>query len=146
MQEGTLAEILDWSAAQPPWQRDALHRLFTAGPLTVPDLDELLDLAKAKHGLIEPREAAPLETAHLAIGDGSTAPISLLSVTHHQGVNALAPEQTVTSSTSQDQRWVTVVAADGVKRTRTRPTGWRESFLFRGPPRFESRDSKPPYR
>jgi hypothetical protein len=97
MHEETLVGILGWSVAQPPWQRDAIRRLFTAGALDAADFDELLELAKARHGLADPRDAAPLEKAHLAIGDGdgSSPPVSLLSITHHQGVNALAEEQTV---------------------------------------------------
>jgi hypothetical protein len=95
MQNEILANILDWSGAQPLWQRDALRRLFTAGSLGGADFDDLLELAKAKHGLAKARDGDPLHEAHLAIGDGSTTPVSLRSVTHHRGVNALAPEQTV---------------------------------------------------
>ena len=94
MQEGILAETLDWSAGQPGWQRDALRRLFTAGPLGAADLDDLLDLCKSKHGLSKARTPKPLAGEHLAIGDAAAA-VSLASVTHHRGVNALAPEQTV---------------------------------------------------
>lgn len=50
IQERALAETLDWSAAQPLWQRDALRRLFTAGSLAAADFDELLQLTKTKHG------------------------------------------------------------------------------------------------
>lgn len=100
MQEGTLAELLEWSATQPHWQRDALRRFFTAGSISPADLAELLKLAKAKHGLAEDTTGAPLEADHLAIGSGPTAPVSLMSVTHHAGVNALASEQTVSFGSS----------------------------------------------
>lgn len=96
MQERTLAEILDWSTGQPAWQRDALRRLFAAGTLAATDLDDLLELAKARHGLADARDAAPLAREHLSIGSASTTAVELLRVTHHQGVNALAPEQTIT--------------------------------------------------
>jgi len=90
-----LGEILDWSAKQPPWQRDALRRLFTAGALTASDLDDLLQLAKAKHGLGKPRSPQPLAKEHLGIKESGTDPVSLVSVTHLAGVNALAPNQTI---------------------------------------------------
>jgi hypothetical protein len=95
MQPDILAEILEWSLKQPAWQRDALRRLFTAGGLSVTDLDDLLDLCKAGHGLSEPRGAQPLAKEHLAIKESGAGPVSLVSLTHHAGVNALAKEQTV---------------------------------------------------
>src|SRR6185295_8888092 len=95
MQEGTLAEILDWSTTQPDWQRDALRRFFAVGPLGATDLDDLLDLCKSRHGLSDPRTAAPLLKDHLPIGATGATVVSLTSVTHHRGVNALAPEQTI---------------------------------------------------
>lgn len=95
MADDVLAEILAWSAERPAWQRDTLRRLFTAGSLTPADLDDLLDLCKAKHGLSKPRPPEVLAEEHLPIKNGGTASVSLASVTHHRGVNALAPEQTV---------------------------------------------------
>ena len=95
MQDDVLAEILEWSTKQPAWQRDALRRLFTTGALAPADLDDLLDLCKARHGLTRPRRPQALAKEHLAIKEAGTAPVSLVSVTHHAGVNALAPDQTV---------------------------------------------------
>jgi len=95
MQDGFLAELLAWSADRTGWQRDALRRLFTAGSLAAADLDDLFDLCKAKHGLSEARAPQVLAEEHLPIKEGGVAPVSLVSVTHHCGVNALAPEQTV---------------------------------------------------
>ncbi len=91
-----LADILAWSLTQPEWQRDALRRLFAAGSVTAEDIDDLLDLCKAKHGLGEPRTPDLLTKNHLAVKEGDTAPVSLVKLTHHHGVNALAPEQAVT--------------------------------------------------
>jgi len=91
-----LADVLTWSSERPAWQRDALRRLFTAGTLTPADVDELLDLCKASRGLSSPRTPDVLARAHLPITDGGPGPVSLIDVTHHRGVNALAPEQTVT--------------------------------------------------
>ncbi len=91
-----LDEILAWSTERPAWQRDALRRLFTVGTLTLSDLDELTTLCKAGHGLAAPGSPDMLATSHLAIPGGMSAePVTLASVTHHRGVNALAPEQTV---------------------------------------------------
>lgn len=94
MGSDVLAEILEWSTTQPAWQRDALRRLFTTGALTEDDIDELLALCKARHGLTEAK-AVPLGTPHLAVKDGRTTAVTLTSVTHHRGVNALAIEQTL---------------------------------------------------
>ncbi len=96
MSSDPLADILAWSLNQPEWQRDALRRLFAAGSLSAKDLDDLLELCKAKHGLGEPRTPDPLTKNHLAVKEGDTAPVSLVKLTHHHGVNALAPEQAVT--------------------------------------------------
>jgi hypothetical protein len=95
MQQDVLAEVLEWSAKQPAWQRDALRRLFTAGGLSGTDLEDLLDLCKAGHGLSNPRAVRSLAREHVAIKEAGAAPVALISVTHHTGVNALAPEQTV---------------------------------------------------
>jgi len=95
MGNDVLAEILDWSSKQPSWQRDALRRLFTAGSLSSDDADELLEICKALHGLAKPKAAMFLEKEHLAIKEGDGKPVSLVSLTHHRGVNALALEQTV---------------------------------------------------
>jgi len=55
------AEILQWSAFQPLWQRDALRRLFTVGTLTSTDLDALHEICKSVHGLASSsKKAMPL--------------------------------------------------------------------------------------
>jgi hypothetical protein len=89
-----LSEILEWSKGRPLWQRDALRRLFAAD-LTHEDVEELVEICKSGHGLAEPPNVAPLSAEHLAISDEATEPVSLISVTHHEGVNALAPSQTL---------------------------------------------------
>jgi hypothetical protein len=88
-------EILEWSKGRPNWQCDALRRLLTAGGISDADVGDLVDLCKSAHGLTEPRVASPLKEEHLAIKGTETAAVSILSVTHHCGVNALAAEQTV---------------------------------------------------
>ena len=93
--QDVLADILDWSTERPGWQRDALRRLFTAGRLSTPDLGELVELCKSPHGLAKTVSPQPLRAEHLALSSPQTVPVSVVSVTHRRGVNALAPEQTV---------------------------------------------------
>ncbi len=95
MQDEVLADILEWSKGRLGWQRDALRRIFSAGPLTAADFDDLADLCKAAHGLSPSRTADVLAEKHLAITGAAETPVRLISVTHHRGVNALAPEQMV---------------------------------------------------
>jgi hypothetical protein len=65
--EDVLAEIAGWSKGQPDWQRDALRRIFKGGEISPEDVDDLLDLCKAAHGLSGPRSAVPLSPDHIAI-------------------------------------------------------------------------------
>jgi hypothetical protein len=93
------SEILDWSKDRPGWQRDALRRLFSAGEIGQEELDELVHLCKAARGLAEPLSPKPLAREHLATMDASSDAVSLVSLVHHKGANALAAEQTITFGT-----------------------------------------------
>ena len=93
--QDVFAEILEWSRERPAWQRDALRRLFTSGKLSAESLGELVELCKSPHGLGKALSPEPLKAEHLAVSNPQTVPVSLVSVTHRRGVNALAPEQTV---------------------------------------------------
>jgi hypothetical protein len=93
--QDVLAEILEWSTERPGWQRNALRRLFTTGKLMQEDLAELVELCKSPHGLAKTVSPQPLKAEHLALSSPQTVPVSVVSVTHRQGVNALASEQTV---------------------------------------------------
>jgi len=95
VQSETLTEILEWSTRQPAWQRDALRRLFATGRLAAEDMDDLVELCKARHGLLPARDGTPLSKEHLAIGGEAEFPVSLVAVSHQHGVNALAADQTV---------------------------------------------------
>jgi len=90
-----LAEILAWSSGRPAWQRDALRRLLTRGPLSEADLEELLELCKAVHGLAPKRPFTPLAEEHIPAKDAGQSVVTLTAITHHASVNALAPEQTI---------------------------------------------------
>lgn len=89
-----LSEIFSWSQERPAWQQDALRRLLTSGNLSAKDFDDLAAIAKSAHGLAKAK-ADPLKSEHVPIRSRQTAPVSILSVTHRQGVNALAPNQTI---------------------------------------------------
>ena len=92
-----LNEILRWSLSldRPPWQRDALRRLVTKGELDETDIGELSNLCKSRHGLGDRAKPVPLDANHLPQSDSRKKPVSLESLTHHAGVNALAQDQTV---------------------------------------------------
>ncbi|MDE0224392.1 MAG: ATP-binding protein, partial [Gammaproteobacteria bacterium] len=93
-----LDELLDWSVGRPVWQRDALRRLVVTGELSEKDIDDLTEICKAKHGLAEQEVTHPLTKEDVPTRGESTAPVSLTSIYHHRGVNALAEGQTLAFS------------------------------------------------
>ena len=90
-----LQEILDWSKDRPAWQRDALRRLLLQGQLSDDDIRALADICKAAHGLAAHQEATPLARAHVPTKSNAAVPVSLVSIFHHRGVNALAEGQSL---------------------------------------------------
>ena len=90
-----LQEILTWSKDRPPWQRDALRRLVLDGELGEQDVRELADICKGDYGLVDKKDAAPLTKDHVPSGTGAASAVSLDSISHHKGVNALAEGQTL---------------------------------------------------
>jgi len=90
-----LQEILEWSQARPLWQRDALRRLVLSGELTDEDISSLTEICKSAHGLAEQQETDPLTKVHMPDRTASAFPVSLVSIFHHRGVNALAEDQTL---------------------------------------------------
>lgn len=90
-----LQEIFTWSKDRPAWQRDALRRLVLNGELTEQDSRELADICKGDYGLAEKKDAAPLTKEHVPAGRSATSAVSLESIFHHKGVNALAEDQTL---------------------------------------------------
>ena len=91
-----LQEILEWSQGRPAWQRDALRRLVLNGELSVDDTRALAEICKAAHGLAEQQEVTPLTRDHMPATSDVVAPVSLVSIFHYRGVNALAESQTLT--------------------------------------------------
>jgi len=90
-----LAEIFEWSKERNAWQRDALRRLILNGDLSDDDICELSAICKSAHGLAEQQTAIPLAEEHVPSETVGAAPISLVSIFHHHGVNALADDQTL---------------------------------------------------
>lgn len=74
-----------------------MRRLFTKDGLSPTDLDELTEICKSAHGLAPTTPTEALKVDHLRSRDesGAAQAISLVHLTHHNGVNALAAEQTV---------------------------------------------------
>lgn len=90
-----LEEILKWSQDRPVWQRDALRRLVQNGELSDDDLCELTEICKSAHGLAEEQDIAPMAEEHVPEMGTEAARVSLDFIFHHQGVNALAQDQTL---------------------------------------------------
>lgn len=90
-----LQEILEWSTDRPAWQRDALRRLVLSGDLSDDDIRALTDMCKSAHGLAVEQTLAPLAPEHVPDKTVRAAPVSLVSIFHHRGVNALAEGQTL---------------------------------------------------
>ena len=81
--------------SRPDWQRDALRRLVAGRELSDEDLQSLAEICKAAHGLAEPCEVVPLAREHVPDAGGAGTSVSLDSIFHHRGVNALAENQTL---------------------------------------------------
>lgn len=65
------------------------------GELSVDDVRELTDICKAAYGLAEHQEVRPLSKVHVPTKYSDVPSVSLLSIFHHRGVNALAESQTL---------------------------------------------------
>ena len=89
-----LQEILAWSQDRPAWQREALRRLVLSDDLSDEDINALAEICKSGHGLAEQRDIVPLAKEHVP-DQIAGAPVSLVSIFHHRGVNALAEDQTL---------------------------------------------------
>lgn len=90
-----LKEILEWSQDRPAWQRDALRRLVLNGELSDDDISALTEICKSAYGLAEQQDISPLTKEHVPERIAGIAPVSLISISHHRGVNALAENQTL---------------------------------------------------
>lgn len=93
-----LLDIFEWSQNRPIWQRDALRRLVQGGELSDEDIDSLTAICKSAHGLSDQQESNPLAKEHIPDVAAGANPVSLVSIFHHCGVNALAEDQTLSFS------------------------------------------------
>ena len=93
-----LEAILHWSKSQPAWQQDALRRLVCRGELEADDIHELTEICKDGYDLAEQQVVQSLAEGDVRSLSQSRTPVSLNSVHHKQGVNALATDQTLTFS------------------------------------------------
>ena len=91
-----LQEILTWSKSRPLWQRDALRRLVSKGELARDDIEELAQISRHTHGLVDSSTCIPLAAQHMPAAQTDSVEVRLLSLTHNVGVNALAERQTIT--------------------------------------------------
>ena len=94
-----LNDFVAWSQDAPPWQRDALRRLYAQSKLAPSDLNELFILCRQAHNLLELSETAqtaePLDASHVPASLNTTGPVALKSLARTQNVNALADDQTL---------------------------------------------------
>jgi energy-coupling factor transporter ATP-binding protein EcfA2 len=88
-----LQEILEWSNSRPAWQREALRRLVINGELLDEDIPILIQICKHAHGLAEEQEIILLAESYVPDSTAGAEPVSLVSIFHYRGVNALADDQ-----------------------------------------------------
>lgn len=85
-----LSNILEWSAACPSWQQDALRRLTIMGSLQSEQIDELTLICKGE------AVGIPLEARHLRDPNREQGEVYLRQVHSVQDINALARDQRLT--------------------------------------------------
>lgn len=90
-----LQKILEWSEELPAWQSDAIARLLAKQSLETEDIDDLLALLKAEHGIPDAkgRKPNPLTANQIPAPTKATDQIELLAVKNMQHVNAIAENQ-----------------------------------------------------
>lgn len=90
-----IEEILVWSEERPDWQREALRILLENGKINDSDIARLVDICKSEHGLAKKTKLQPLSKNNVPSGTLDHEAISLDSIFHHKGVNALAQNQSL---------------------------------------------------
>jgi hypothetical protein len=90
-----LQEIVEWSHDRPAWQQAALRSLILQGELSENDINSLSDICKSAHGLAEHQPITPLEHLQVPQQKEGGAAVSLVSIFHLRGVNALSEDQTL---------------------------------------------------
>jgi energy-coupling factor transporter ATP-binding protein EcfA2 len=92
-----LDDLLDWSTTLPVWQQVALQRLFTKEDLDETDHNQLLELLKFQHDLVQAPQwpIEPLSAQHLQAGFGDE-PVNLLGMSNLRDVNGFPDGRTLT--------------------------------------------------
>jgi len=93
-----LQDIFEWSQSRPMWQRDALRRLVLNDALSDEDISSLAVICKSAHGLADQQETNSLTKEHIPDAAAGADAVSLVSIFHRRGVNALAEDQTLNFS------------------------------------------------
>ncbi|MES2185985.1 MAG: AAA family ATPase [Pseudomonadota bacterium] len=90
-----LQEIQKWSVGQPPWQQDAIARLYASRVLSAADMEEIYGFLRAAHG-IEVVGLSPLiilEAAQVVAPVVANRVVQLTAIKNVSNVNALAQGQ-----------------------------------------------------
>ena len=90
-----LQEILTWAQERPAWQQEALRRMLSTGELTDRDIRQLTEICKGGHGLADVEPVKQLSASDLPSSSAGAGKVTLVSIFHHHGVNALAENQTL---------------------------------------------------
>lgn len=90
-----LQEIQKWSAELPPWQRDAVARLFAKGSLGQQDEEDIYALLKTEFGIPDPkgRVARALDASQVAAPAADGKLVQLVALRDLKHVNALSGNQ-----------------------------------------------------
>lgn len=94
---GVLQEIFDWSKSLPDWQSDAIARLFAKQSLSPEDIEELLALLKAEHGIPDSknREAVRLREDQIPAQVKDDTRIEIIAMRDLENVNAIAANEKI---------------------------------------------------
>jgi hypothetical protein len=90
-----LQAIFDWAADRPPWQQDAIRRLFSGVELSLTDFNDLYALLKTQHGIPDPESRTPqaLTSDQVAAPQGVDTLVQIKAIKNLRHVNALAESQ-----------------------------------------------------
>lgn len=139
----TWEEIAAWVVGQPAWQQDALRRIVQKRTLTDSDIRELANACKSEHGLAPKVELTPFGPVHFPAGSQDAEQVTLESITHVEGTNALAPNQTLSFASEG----VTVVYGDNAAGKSGFARILKDACRARSPAEFTSNvfsESSPP--
>jgi Uncharacterized protein conserved in bacteria len=105
-----IKEILAWGKALPPWQSDAVRRLFAKETLAPEDLDDLYALLKLEHGIPDQKGRIPkhLSDDDVPTGAKPSEQVDLLAIKDLVNVNAIAKNQRLQFG----QKGLTVIYGD----------------------------------